>query len=486
MSVQFPDIMAFTGVNKPIRMEIDLCELEYKGILPPEIEGAMYRCGPDPQFPPRMEHDSFINGDGQVSMFMIRDGHVDFKLRYVRTDKFKVERRARKALFGAYRNPFTDDPSVLGVDRTTANTSVMWHAGRLSALKEDGLPHELDPFTLETLGKIDFDGRLDSRTFTAHPKIDPVTDELIFNGYAASGEASCDVVYGSINSAGRLTSLQRFAPPYASMIHDFAITQDYIIFPIMPATSDLERLKKGGSHFVWDDSLPTFVGIVRRDGDAKDIRYFKGPPRWSFHVMNAFNDGPRVHLDLTVSERIGFPDIPDINGKPFDPTKGKSLLTRWSFDMESNSDEFGTQTLWHRHCDFFEVDPRYVGRPYTHGFMAAKAKEIVFNMLAHIIHDKEVRTYHVGEGASVQEPVFVPRSEDAPEGDGYLLAVVNHRADFRAELLVLDTRDIREGPVARIKVPMPLRMTFHSEFVPLGELTNAREAAAPRSSYERR
>lgn len=479
MSVQFPDIPAFNGVNRPVRMEIDLFELEYEGDIPAAIEGALYRCGPDPQFPPRVPNDSFINGDGQVSMFLIHDGHVDFRLRYVQTDKFKTERRARKALFGDYRNPYTDHPVVEGVDRTTANTSVMWHGGRLCALKEDGLPHEIDPLSLATRGKIDFDGKLESRTFTAHPKIDPVSGELLFNGYAASGEATCDVVYGSINSAGRLVQQQRFVPPYASMIHDFAVTEDYLVFPIMPATSDLERLKSGGPHWVWDDSLPTYVGIVPRKGNAGDIRYFKGPPRWSFHVLNAFQEGSRIHLDLTVSERIGFPGVPDIRGAPFDPHKAKSLLTRWTFDLARNDDGFSSQILWDKHSDFFEIDPRYVGRPYRHGFMAAKAKDVVFNLAAHILHDREVRTYHVGEGCSIQEPVFVPRSEDAPEGDGYLLAIVNNRREFRAELIVLDTSDIREGPIARIKIPIPLRMTFHSEFVPIRDLRMANRDDRP-------
>lgn len=474
MSVMFPQTPGFTGVNKPMRMEIDLFELEYEGEIPDAVSGAMYRCGPDPQLPPRMGEDVFINGDGQVSGFFFEDGHVDFRLRYVRTEKFQLERGARTALFGAYRNPYTDDPEVAGKDRTTANTALMWNAGRLYALKEDGHPYEVHPITLETLGRNDFDGKLKSKTFTAHVKYDPDTHDVIYHGYAAAGEATNAIAYGTISPDGALQSEQWFEAPYASMIHDFAVTENYILFPIMGATSDPERLKEGGSHWAWDDTKPTYVGIVPRNGSPEDIRYFEGPTRWSFHTLNAFEDGDNIHLDLTVSQRVGFPDIPNLDGSPFDPEKGRSLLTRWTFDMAGNDAGFTETVLWDHPADFFEMDPRFSGKPYRHGFMAAKEKDMIFNMLGHIDHETgETVAYHAGQGASVQEPVFVPRSDDAPEGDGYLMSVVNHRAENRAELVILDTVDITAGPVCRVHIPMPLRMTFHSEFVPLEDLKSA-------------
>lgn len=471
MSVLFPRTPSFSGVNKPVRMEVDLFELEYEGEIPAVVEGAMYRCGPDPQLPPLLDDDIFINGDGQVSMFRFQDGHVDFKLRYVRTDKFVAERKARRALFGAYRNPYTDDKAAAGMDRTTANTALMWNAGRLYALKEDGLPYEMDPLTLETRGKTNFGGSLKSRTFTAHPKKDPVSGEMIFNGYAARGEATNAIAYGAVDAQGNLVSEHWFEAPYASMIHDFAITENYLVFPIMPVVSDLDRLKAGGSHWAWDGTRKTYVGIVPRDGKPEDMRYFEGPAAWSFHTLNAFEEEGKIHLDLTVGDRVGFPDIPDLSGAPFDPKKVGSYLTRWTFDLASNRVDFDSRRLWDRPADFFEMDPRYVGRPNRYGFMAAKAQDMVFNLLAKIDHQSgEVSAYYVGDGASTQEPVFVPRSDDAPEGDGYLLGVVNLRAENRAELVILDTANITGDPVCRVHVPMPLRMTFHSEFVPTREL----------------
>jgi carotenoid cleavage dioxygenase len=60
----------------------------------------------------------------------------------------------------------------------------------------------------------------------------------------------------------------------------------------------------------------------------------------------------------------------------------------------------------------------------------------------------------------------VPRSPDSPEGDGYLLAVVNRVRENLAELCVFDTNDWLAEPVARVRLPFNLPMSFHGCFVP--------------------
>ncbi len=156
MTLRFPETGQFTALNKPVRMEYDIRELPVEGDIPKEISGAFFRAVPDPAYPPLHADDHVLSGDGMVSRILIEDGHVDSAIRYVHTHRFLAERKARRALFGKYRNPFTDDPSVAGVDRTVANTTPVWHAGRLFMTKEDGRPYEINPHTLETIGRYDF------------------------------------------------------------------------------------------------------------------------------------------------------------------------------------------------------------------------------------------------------------------------------------------------------------------------------------------
>jgi carotenoid cleavage dioxygenase-like enzyme len=100
-----------------------------EGEIPAGIRGAFYRVGPDFQYPPKFPDNIPFDGEGNVAMFRFADGHVDLKTRYVRTQRFKAQEAARQALFGMYRNPYTDDPAVHGLSRGTANTHVVYHAG---------------------------------------------------------------------------------------------------------------------------------------------------------------------------------------------------------------------------------------------------------------------------------------------------------------------------------------------------------------------
>ncbi len=127
------------GSTLPFRMEVDLRDCEVEGRLPADLRGSFYRIGPDFQYPPRLPNIPF-DGEGHLGMFRFADGHVDYRSRYVRTQRYKAQAAARESLFGTYRNPYTDDPRVKGLSRGTANTSVVFHHGKLLVLKEDSPP----------------------------------------------------------------------------------------------------------------------------------------------------------------------------------------------------------------------------------------------------------------------------------------------------------------------------------------------------------
>ena len=293
--VTFPDTIAFRGFFAPVRIEADVHDLEVEGSIPTDLDGAFYRAAADAQYPPSHSNDIYINGDGMITMVRIKDGHADLKTRFVRTERFKRERAARQSLFGAYRNPFTDDPSVAGIDDGNANTSVVWHGGKLLALKEAARPYELDPVTLETKGIYDFNGQLNSRTFTAHPKIDPVTGKMIAFAYNSSGRPDSHIVLYEIETDGRISREQRFAAPYSSMMHDWLVTRDHLIFTFSPMISDWERLKDEPQYFMWDPPKGTHIAIVPRAEGVDGIRWFSSGLVMETHSLNAYSGGQHRH-----------------------------------------------------------------------------------------------------------------------------------------------------------------------------------------------
>jgi carotenoid cleavage dioxygenase-like enzyme len=478
---RFPDLLIYRGYSAPVRIEGDVYDLEVDGEIPSTLNGAYFRASADPQYPPRLGNDIFLNGDGMTHMVRIEDGHADLKMRYVRTEKFKLERAARRALFGAYRNPFTDDPSVQGKNRGTANTSICSHAGRLFALKEDSQPMELNPSTLETIGPWDFDGVLRSRTFTAHPKIDPVSGEMMAFAYNSPGRTSNIIEIYWISKLGQLTRTESFEAPYASMVHDWHVSPHYVAFTIYPMINDWERVKQGLPYFHWDSSLPTVIAIIPRREGVRAIRWYKSPVSgMATHSFNAWEEGHYLHLEqfFTASGWLSqFPDLHDAHGKEMPP-----YAQRWTFDLGSPSDAFTVKQLFDQIGEMPMIDQRYQTQRARHYFFGTHNKALgpmlewgpkgpPFTCLGHFDENTQrLDFYYAGPESAPEEPLFIPRSPSAPEGDGWLLSMVGRRKENRTDLVILDARHIDAGPVATIRMPCRLHEGFHGTWIPQDQL----------------
>ena len=476
----FPQTPSFTGFNTPSRIEADLANLVHEGSIPPELNGAFYRVQPDPQFPPRLSDDIAFNGDGMITRFHFHDGQCDFRQRWAKTDKWKLENAAGKALFGAYRNPLTDDDSVKGQIRSTANTNAFIFGGKLWAMKEDSPALVMDPATMESFGFEKFGGKMTGETFTAHPKIDPKTGNMVAIGYAASGLCTDDVTLYEISPTGEMLYEAWFKVPYYCMMHDFGMTEDYLVLHIVPSIGSWERLEKGLPHFGFDTTMPVYLGIIPRRADLKqeDIRWFKRDNCFASHVMNAWQDGTKIHFDIPEAKNNMFPFFPDVHGAPFNGQEAMSYLTRWTVDMASNSENFESITqLTQTAGEFPRIDDRFAGRPYRHGWMlemdyrrpvdlkGGSAGGLLMNCLCHIDHETgREQHWWCGPVSSLQEPCFIPRSPDAAEGDGWIVQVCNRLEEHRSDLLLFDALDIEKGPIATINIPIRLRFGLHGNW----------------------
>ena len=478
--MNFPATPSFTGFFAPSGVEAEVPHLPViQGAIPPELDGAFYRVAPDPQFPPLAGDDIWFNGDGMITMFRLKQGAASLKQRWARTEKFNLEREAGHALFGAYRNPLTDTPEAKGKVRSTANTNVVVIGGKLLALKEDSPPTAMDPLTLETTDPVyDFGGKLTSETFTAHPKVDPKTGEMLAFGYAAKGLLTRDVVFYTISPVGEIKSEVWFEIPYYCMMHDFGITEDYVVFHVVPITSDWERLEKRLPHFGFDRNRPIHLGVLPRRGTAEDLRWFSAPNCFASHVMNAHNVGTRVHFDTPMAEGNMFPFFPDYEGAPFEPQKAASRITRWTVDMLGNSDEIEMQRMTDLVGEFPRIDDRFAGQAYRHGFLLVQDMEkpvdlpggrsasgMMMNTLARIdLETGEKDAFWVGPVSTLQEPAFIPRPNSTEEADGYLITIENRLGEMGSRLLLFDALKLAEGPVATIELPFRIRQGLHGNW----------------------
>jgi carotenoid cleavage dioxygenase len=371
-----------------------------------------------------------------------------------------------------YRNHYTDDPSVAKIDRSAANTHLYWHGGKLLVLKEDSLPWTVHPHTLETEGAWDFNGKYKATNFSAHPKIDPVTGEMVAYGYQAKGDLTDDIAYYVIDKAGNVAHEVWFKAPYVGIQHDIAITQKYVIFPVIPRTTSDARLKTGEPMWEWDGSKPTMIGILPRDGSTKDVRWFKGPARNTLHFLNAVDtsDG-KIVMDLPVSSGERDP----------------SQLRRWTFDMKSRrKDSFDEEVVSTANGVLTRMDDRYLSLPYKYSYIGNRDPSLPFDKAraggaGGFVTNQYLRVdvtnpkadpgkFFVGPVQGLQECCFVPRKGSTAEGDGYLLGIASNYETLSSDLVIVDAQRMEEGAIATVKLPFRLRSGTHTNWFPANEL----------------
>jgi carotenoid cleavage dioxygenase len=450
--------------RQPMRFEADVFECEVEGEIPPELEGAYYRTGADRQYP-SLEEDVILNGDGLASMFRFENGHVSFRSRYVQTERLKREREARRRLYGHYRNRHTDDEAVSNLPQrdNTGNTYAFNHHGELYMLREDSRPYRLDPRTLETIEVGEF-GALGSTALTAHPKIDPKTGEWWSYGVFARGEPTTDASLHVFDADGHLLREEWFHTPYPGLSHDWGVTREHLVFPIMPLTADDQRLRAGGQYYQYDPDLPSAWGIMPRGGTPNQMRWFHIPGLVMGHVMNAYTEGNLVIVDTPASPGNCFSFFKDKHGNVPTAADTVTQLIRIVFDLSKSDDEaVSLHPVNGAFGDMPRIDDRHAMEKYRIGYFAWR--DMPQMGVGQIDWDTGELKVHELHGAAAQEPLFVPRSPDAPEGDGFVLAAVDRFAEKRTDLLVLDGNDVSRPPIATVKLPFALPMAFHGSWM---------------------
>jgi len=264
--------------------------------------------------------------------------------------------------------------------------------------------------------------------------------------------------------------------PYVGMVHDFAVTQKHIVFYIAPLAFDEKQIASGGIHWSWDSSKPTYFGVMRRGGDGKDIKWFKGPERCSTHVMGAWSDGDKVYYDCEMSAYNPFPFMPMRDGQKWDPVKGSSRITRVSVDVsKKNVKDYKMEVLYPNHLGALpRQDDRYNTVPYRYGYLPCPdpnpqdpSKRPSACWARFDQQTRKATVFNAGPGTTLAEVVFAPKSKNAPEGVGYLIGVATRNAEAgRADLLILDAEKPEDGPIATVKLPIRAAPQIHGWWVP--------------------
>src|SRR5271166_3483070 len=216
-----------SGFLAPVTAEVTVTDLEVTGHIPEHLNGRYLSNGPNPisEVDPATYH--WFSGDAMVHGVALRDGQASwYRNRWVRSP----------AVCAALGEP---EPAGLnpraGMLSVGPNTNVLTQGGRTLALVEGGGANYELTDELETVGSCDFDGTLFGG-FTAHPHRDPATGELHAMSYSfARGRT---VQYSVIDVQGRARRTVDIEVSGSPMMHDFSVTDKYVVIYDLPVTFD--------------------------------------------------------------------------------------------------------------------------------------------------------------------------------------------------------------------------------------------------------
>jgi carotenoid cleavage dioxygenase len=256
------------------------------------------------------------------------------------------------------------------------------------------------------------------------------------------------------------------------MIHDFAVTKNWIVLPIFPLTSSMERAMSGLPPFAWEPDKGTHIAFIPRNGTVADVKWVSAPPCYVFHPMNHFEtDDGKIVVDVMKFDVAPLFPLPD--GSPSTKELPFARLTRWTFDLDGHGNTFREQQLDDRSGEFPRFDERFCMSDYRHGWIVAgdvtdpKTGEPRQDGLVHYdLKTGKSTAWSAGQDDRFGEPIFVPRSESAAEGDGWLLSVLYRGEEKRSDLAVFEATDLGKGPIALAHLSSRVPAGFHGNWRP--------------------
>lgn len=447
------------GLMAPVSEERDDRNLEVEGELPAGLRGMFVRTGPNPQFAPMGAYHPF-DGDGMLhAVYFDGDGTARYRNRWIESRGLLAERARGHACYGGMSNFQIPPPDVLaegGMLKNTANTATVRHAGKYFSLLEAGPPTQFDR-DLNTLGEYDFDGKLEG-PFTAHPKVDPVSGDMLFFGYSP---VSPYLRYSEVDADGVLVNSTVVDIPAPVMMHDFVVTEHYSIFLDSPAVFDLEVMLNGGDPMSWKPDNGTRLGVIPRGGSNADVRWFDIENCYVVHFFNAWEDGDTIEIRAP-----RMPDMP--GGFQFDkPGAAREPMPwRWTINLATGVVTDGQ--IGDIACEFPRVDDQLAAHRTRYGYACPQRSwEFEFDFEGVVKHDFETgeATAHYYRDSEVSgEHVFAANPDGTSEDDGWLLSFVTDRATEQSELVILDARDVAAAPVARVKMATRVPLGFHANW----------------------
>ena len=441
-------------------------DIPVRGQIPVALRGTLYRNGAARFKLGSTRYTHWFDGDGMVQAFHFEGGKASHLGVLLRTPKLVEEEAAGRFLYAGFGTPMADSKPVDRPDMlNTANINMLaMNGGRdLYALWEGGSAVQLDPKTLAVQGFKAWSPETAGASFSAHPRRSP--DGTLWNfGYAPhSGKL---IIY-QISAQGQLQRQAAIAALQADMVHDFAITENYLVFLLMPLHAKPNTPAAGSlERYEWRSEAPLIAMLVRKSDFS--VKHIELPNGGVFHLGNAWEEGGLV--------RLGYARY----GKFLDHLKGLTLpapqsppehLAHWT-QVEINPAQ-GTarqiDTGLHG-TEFPSFDTRRTGEKTDTTVLMqnthAKTDTAWGNDTVLALSNEKIQRYSYGNNWLAEEHLLVPAPNSLNTANGWVLGTAFNITTHKTTLNIFEANALSKGPVAQLVLPYGLPLGLHGQFVP--------------------
>ena len=452
------------GNFSPVDQERDTEEMEVIGIIPTDLQGHFLRVGPNPVHVFSEEAYHTFDGDGMIHAIEFRNGKARYRNRFIENEGFKLEQERGDWVYKGMKSLMDPTPSRIPEgapsSKNLANTAFTYHNNTLYALHEPSQPTIISLPDLDTQGPTDFDGKL-THPFTAHPKIDKKSGEMIAYGYSFQAPF---VSYSVIDQHGDLVHTTPITIPRSIFMHDFAVTEKYTLFLDFPITLDVGRAIAGGPAVDFEPQYGSRIGVMPRFGRDEDVRWFDVETGVVIHTANAWDEGDEVVLQASRSNTADIAGAGTSEGNNLQENQGR--LHEWRINLKTGA--VIERSLSDTPCDFTRVNDDYACHKTRYVYAGIFNTERAFTFDGVMKHDNKsgiTSEYIYGADRHGGEAVFAPKVGGESEDDGYLVCFVHDEAENQSECQIIDARDITAGPVATLIMPCRVPYGFHAGWV---------------------
>lgn len=459
----------FEALNEELDYRVPMSEI--RGTIPEQVRGTFFRIGPGRNRIGGQKFGHWFDGDGMLHAVSFKDDGVVYRNRYVRTPKYLAETRANRIVMRSFGHnaPGGVLKNIGRLPANCANTSMAFHGGKLLALWEGGRPWRIDPATLDTIGEYDYEGKLGRfNAFSAHGTVNSRTG-VYYNfgvrpqmtpGGALQGKGAIDLY--KIAPSGYLVQKGSVEVDYLSFCHDFALTDNYMIFFVAPIAMKsplpwLAGLKPFDQAISWQPELGMKIYVIRTSDFGVERVFNVDQPFIAIHYSNAWEteDG-RIEIDLTRFEDFS---VNDLLRDVFTKSASGSAGTFWRYTLDLNNNSFsGSPYLKALPGEFPQWDHRRTTMPTRFMYAAAMMKEdsTFFDGIQRIdTQTGKVTKHDLGPGRYTSEAMFIPADRNGSEEEGWLVCMVFNAATKLSEVVLLNAKTLKEVAVVPLRNHVP-------------------------------